>query len=176
MVCVDSVYDGGVCVGRWVSVVFNGCFCTPMHCTHTRQRHRPTPTDTHCSSATHLYRVLPLYTPHTLHTGFMVPSVVGGLVVGAHDLPAASLKLHCLGQQPVEVRANSRTILHPVGGAMHLATGQLPSSGPVVASHFDPVPPATGGLTGREFDAQTVLTSPYHFESEPIEKEWVVEG
>ena len=106
----------------------------------------------------------------------MVPSVVGGLVVGAHDLPAASLKLHCLGQQPVEVRANSRTILHPVGGAMHLATGQLPSSGPVVASHFDPVPPATGGLTGREFDAQTVLTSPYHFESEPIEKEWVVEG
>ena len=49
----------------------------------------------------------------------------------------------------MEVRANSRTILHPVGGAMHLATGQLPTSGPVFTSHSGRVfePSAIGGFT-----------------------------
>ena len=52
------------------------------------------------------------------------------------------------------MRANSRTILHPAGGAMQPATGQLPSSGPVFASHFGrvSVPSAIGALEVEEVE------------------------
>ena len=106
---------GGVCVGRWVSVVFNGCFCTPMHCTHTRQRHRPTPTDTHCSSATHLHRILPLYTPHTFTHRLHGPIRGRGLGCRGARLARRVLEVALLG---AATGGGARELAH------HLAPGR----------------------------------------------------